>query len=172
MVAPALKALERALKTAPMPEFPEFPEGDYVTKIRSISLGDSKKGHFQATWVLQVTDGTLAGKTIRHFDKLYATKSQTFEEAVSWFKLNLARFLPEVPTDLDALSDALKSLEGKEAKLNVKINGEYRNTRLTNPFVASLEPAGKPSATRAPARKAAAAKPATASKPATQARAW
>lgn len=160
MVSPQLKALEGAWKKSEVPEQMrggfEVPEGDYVVVIQNVSLGDSKGGNYQATWTMKVESGPLpAGKTIRKFSKLYETDKQTLAEAFGWFKADLARFLPNMPADLDELAEALKTLEGTRVMLSVQKKGEFVN-KWFQKVLAPDAPRPKGTTSKAGASKAAA----------------
>ncbi len=108
------------------PSFNTVPDGDYVAKLNSMTLEESKKsGRLQVVSEFEIVDGEHEGQTVRKFDGI------NNEQEMGWFKGYCDIIGFEVPKDLTDLESEMSGfVENNSDLFNIRLktgNSGYQN---------------------------------------------
>lgn len=118
-----MKKMKSAWKKAEVREgYSNIPDGDYVAKIESATLGLSPKSNEpRIEWKMVILNEDAAGK------KLVKWSNMATEENFEWAKGDIARLELEIPDDPTELPDTLAEAVGLIIEVNCKTKDDFQN---------------------------------------------
>jgi hypothetical protein len=127
-ISKKLRALQSEWRSAEPMTFSTIKDGDYVAKIVSMEIAESKNGRMQVVTTFKVADGKLKGKEVKKFDGLASAQNMGF------FKGFCQVIGFEIPEDIEDLSEALMEFVSDfNSLVNIKATtrDEFQNIRVT-----------------------------------------
>lgn len=117
-----LKGLQKLWKnTEPKRIGAPLPPDDYVARIESAVVGESKKGRLQIDWTLCIVGDDYDGKKVHRYTGLET------EENLAFLQGDLETLNLQIPDDIDDLGESLEEANGLLVAITVAKNDEFLN---------------------------------------------
>jgi hypothetical protein len=127
-ISKKLRALQSEWRSSEPMTFSTIKDGDYVAKIVSMEIAESKNGRMQVVTTFKVADGKMKGKEVKKFDGLASAQNMGF------FKGFCQVIGFEIPEDIEDLTEALEEFVSDfDSLVNIKATtrDEFQNIRVT-----------------------------------------
>lgn len=110
---------EKDMRSVPVPD------GQYNVEIVAAVRGESKAGNPQITYQLRVVEGEHKGTEYAKYANM-KTADNLF-----WVKKELVQLgVTDLPTNLTALDEVLKTLEGRKVMIEIITKNNFTNTYI------------------------------------------
>ena len=140
-------ALQNMWETTEAQEYSGFitpPDGDYIVAFRAITSEEktvqgNTDPYLAYIWTYEILDGEQKGRSFRKFSELKSKK------AIGFFKGELKKLFPAIPSQIEHILPALTTLIGKRLNITVKtqpFNGKDYKSVYVNGFAEGETPIG------------------------------
>lgn len=127
-LAGAAKSWEDTVEEAKKSGFEDPPDGQYIMRIASAELTESRAGNVMIKWQFPILEGDCAGQVKTEFMRLDGTRGL---EPLAWRLQSLGIKLEDV--NMEQLPEFLKELVADCPALRVTLTsrGDFQNVRIT-----------------------------------------